>query len=57
MGSRIFETMTSLKMYMYLPTYGKSENENMQNHALNFANFGAHISMIKNTIIIYSMMK
>jgi len=28
-------------MYRYLPRYGKSENENMQNYALNLVNFGA----------------
>jgi len=28
--------------YWYLPGYGKSENENVQNYALNWVNFGAH---------------
>jgi len=31
-------TRTSPKMYRYLPRYGKSENENMQNYALNVVN-------------------
>jgi len=33
-------------MYRYLPGYGKSKNENMQNYALNLVNFGAHLSTI-----------
>jgi len=36
----------SPNMYRYLPRYGKAENENMQNHALNVVNFGAHLSKI-----------
>jgi len=39
-------TRTSPNMYRYLPIYGKSENENMQNYALNLVNFGAHLSRI-----------
>jgi len=37
---------TSPNMYRYLPRYGKAENENMQNYALNLVNFGAHLSKI-----------
>jgi len=42
----LFIVRTSPKMYRYLPRYGKSENENMQNYALNLVNFGAHLSKI-----------
>jgi len=31
---------------MYLPRYGKTETENMQNYALNLVNVGAHLSKI-----------
>jgi len=37
---------TSPKMYRFLARHGKYENENMQNHALNLVNFGAHLSKI-----------
>jgi len=33
-------------MYRYLPRYGKTENENIQNYALNLFNFGALLSKI-----------
>jgi len=33
-------------MYKYLPGYGKSENENIQNYALDLVNFGPHLSKI-----------
>jgi len=46
MNIKYLLTRTKPKMYRYLPTYGKSENENLQNYALNVVNFGAHLSRI-----------